>query len=62
MATNTGNGFRNGPVRDRFQMLNPATGLFTVFSVSMGKILRVKKSPGKAKGIRARSPKQSRLG
>ncbi len=50
MARNTGNGFRIGALLDRSQMLNPATGLYTVVRASTGKILRNKKSPGPAKG------------
>ncbi len=62
MATNSGNGFRKGAVRDRFQMLDVATGFFVVFCASSGAILRVKGSPGPAKGISARLPKKYRLG
>ena len=59
MAKNTGNSFRIGAVLDRFQMLNRATGRYTVFSASTSKILRNKKSPGPEKGIRVRIPKKS---
>ena len=58
MAKNTGNGYRIGAVVDRFQMLNRATGRFTVFCASTGKILRNQKS-GPAKGITLRLPKRS---
>ena len=59
MARNTGKGYRKGAVRGRFQILNPATGLYTVFATT-GRILRNKKSAGRAKGIRVR--KRSRGG
>lgn len=59
MAKNTGNNSRIGAVLDRFQMLNPATGLYTVFSATTGRILRNKKSPGPAKGIRVRPRNKS---
>jgi hypothetical protein len=60
MATNTGQGTRIGAVRDRFQLLDIATGLWVVFCASTGQLLRVKHSPGKAKGISARLPKKFR--
>jgi hypothetical protein len=58
MAANTGNGSRKGAVKNRFQMLDSETGLWTVFSYA-GKILRTKKSPGPAKGIKVGPPKKS---
>lgn len=60
MATNRGNNSRIGAVRNRFQMLDVASGLFVVFCATSGKILRVKKSPGPAKGISARLPRKYR--
>ena len=62
MATNTGKGWRSGAIRDRHQILNPATGLYTVFRSSTGKILRVKRSPGPAKNITIRRRPADRLG
>lgn len=59
MAKNTGGG-RKGAVKGRFQLFNPKTGLFSVFSSESGGILRTKKSPGKAKGISIRVPKRFR--
>jgi len=52
MARNTGSGFRIGAVRNRFQMLNPSTGRYTVFDAASGRILRIIKSGAPAKGIR----------
>lgn len=60
VAKNTGHGSRTGAVRDRFQLFDFATGLFVVFCTSTGKLLRVKKSPGPAKGISVRLPKRYR--
>ena len=57
MAKNTGGG-RKGAVKGRFQLLNPKTGRFSVFSSASGSILRTKKSAGKAKGISVRVPKK----
>lgn len=59
MATNTGNGSRHGAVKDRFQMLDPITGLWTVFTFA-GEVLRTKKSPGPWKGIKVGPPKAGR--
>lgn len=58
MATNKGDGGRKGAVKNRYQLLNPNTGLWSVFSRSGGH-LRTKKSPGRAKGIRVGPPKRS---
>ncbi len=58
MAKNTGSGSRNGAVKNRFQMLDPITGLWTIFSFA-GEIMRTKKSPGPAKGIRVGPPKKA---
>ena len=59
MARNAGGG-RKGAVKGRFQLLNPKTGRYSIFSSSSGSILRTKKSPGKAKGISVRVPKKFR--
>lgn len=53
MASNTGEGRRVGPVKDRYQVLNFAKNLWDVFDGS-GNHLRQKKSPGPAKGIEKR--------
>jgi len=62
LATNTGKGSRHGAVRDRFQLLDVATGLFVVFCAATGEILRIKRSPGHAKGISKRLPRKYRSG
>jgi hypothetical protein len=59
MAKNKGGG-RKGAVKGRFQLLNPKTSRFSVFSSESGSILRTKKSRGKAKGISIRVPKKFR--
>lgn len=62
MATNTGENSRRGAVRNRFQLVDVASGLFVVLRATTGEILRVKKSPGPAKGISKRLPKKYRSG
>lgn len=57
MAKNTGSGSRKGAVRDRFQLHSPITDRYAVFDATDGKMLRVKKSEGPAKGISKRPPK-----
>lgn len=56
MATNTG-GARKGAVKNRFQMLDPNSGLWSVFTFA-GELLRTKKSPGPFKGIQVGPPKK----
>lgn len=51
MAKNTGTGRRRGAVKNRYQLFNPITGLWSIFSPKGG-LLRTKKSSGKAKGIK----------
>jgi hypothetical protein len=57
MAKNKGGG-RKGAVRGRFQLLNPKTGRFSIFSSESGSIVWTKKSRGKAKGVAIRVPKK----
>lgn len=57
MAKNTGGGSRQGAVKNRFQMLDPNSGLWSVFSFA-GELLRTKKSPGPFKGIQVGPPKR----
>lgn len=59
MATNTGNGSRKGAVKNRFQLLDPESGLWTVFSFA-GQLLKTKKSPGPFKGVKVGPPKKSK--
>ncbi|ADN35738.1 conserved hypothetical protein [Methanolacinia petrolearia DSM 11571] len=51
MAKNTGSGSRKGAVRDRSQVKNPKTGLYTKRG-SDGKFTDVKTTGGKFKGVR----------
>lgn len=62
MAKNTGNGYRIGQQRNRYQQKNLLTRLFDLFDGD-GNYLRTKKSPGKFKGVetrRARKPPRGR--
>ena len=54
MAVNrpTGDNRRVGAVRDRSQVLNPKTGLYTKRDATTGQFIDVKTSGGKFKGIR----------
>lgn len=54
MAKNgkTGDGHRNGAVRDRSQFQNPKTGLFVKRDTNTGRIMDNKTSGGKFKGVR----------
>jgi hypothetical protein len=54
MAKNgkSGDGHRNGAVRDRTQFHNPKTGLMQKRNPANGQIMDVKKSGGKFKGVR----------
>lgn len=54
MAVNrpTGDNRRVGAVRERSQVLNPKTGLYTKRDVTTGQFIDVKTSGGKFKGVR----------
>jgi len=54
MATNppSGDGHRNGAVRDRSQVLNPSTDLWTKRDSETGHFLDVKKDGDPFKGVR----------
>ena len=54
MATNppAGDGHRNGAVRDRSQVLNPKTDLWTKRDSETGRFLDVKKDGAPFKGVR----------
>lgn len=54
MAKNgkTGDGHRNGAVKDRSQVQNTKTGLFVKRDSATGQFMDVKTSGGKFKGIR----------
>lgn len=51
MATNTGSGYRKGSVKDRVQIYNPKTELYSKLNTTTGKIIDTKTSGGKFKGV-----------
>ena len=51
-ATNTGNGFRRGAVRDRSQVQNPQTGNWTKRDATTGQFMQQKKDGTPFKGVR----------
>ena len=57
MAKNTGNGWRRGQVRDRYQQRNELTERFDKYDAG-GNYLTSKQSPGPFKGVEARRPKK----
>jgi len=52
MATNTNKDHRDGAVKNRVQVLNPATGKWVKLDTKTGRIMDQKKTPGPYKGIR----------
>lgn len=58
VATNKG-GSRKGAVRNRFQLLDPESNLWSIFSTA-GEYLRTKKSPGPYKGVKVGPPKRKK--
>lgn len=54
MATNppSGDGHRNGAVRNRSQVQNPKTGLYTKRDTETGRFMDVKKDGTPFKGVR----------
>lgn len=52
MGTNTGRGFRRGAVRDRSQVQNPRTQVWTKRDGSTGRFTDGKASGGRFKGVR----------
>lgn len=57
MAKNTGQGFRKGQQKNRYQQENFLTKLFDLFD-SDGNYLRSKKSKGKFKGVETRKARK----
>ena len=51
MAKNTGDNYRIGSVKDRSQVQNPRTGLFTKRDDTTGRFTAVKTTGGAFKGI-----------
>jgi hypothetical protein len=52
MAKNTGNGTRQGAVKERVQALNPVTKRYVKIDTQSGRIIDQKKSAGPYKGVR----------
>lgn len=57
MATNTGDGYRKGQVRDRYQVRNENTKKYDKYD-SNGNYVGSKKSEGKYKGIEERAARK----
>lgn len=57
MATNTGEGYRKGQVRDRYQQYNPSTERFDKYDGDAN-YLSSKASPGPYKGVETREAKK----
>jgi hypothetical protein len=51
MATNTGNSYRKGSVKNRIQIYNTKTKLYSKINTINGKIIDTKTSGGKFKGV-----------
>jgi hypothetical protein len=51
MATNTGKGWRQGPVKERVQVQNPVTKQWIKIDTKSGRIVDVKKGAEPYKGI-----------
>jgi hypothetical protein len=61
MGKNTGDGHRNGQMKDRKQFYNPKTGQYYKINTETGKIMSAKDTP--YKGVRQHnksSPKKSK--
>lgn len=58
MAVNKpyGDSARKGAVRERSQVLNPKTGLYTKRNANTGEFMDVKTTGGKFKGVRNEKP------
>lgn len=52
MATNTGKDHRQGAVRDRVQVKNPANNRWIKIDTKTGRIVDVKSTEGRFKGVR----------
>ena len=52
MATNSGRGFRHGPVTGRSQSKNPATGDYTKRNTQAGRFMDSKEGGSPFKGVR----------
>ena len=58
MGGNTGNGHRQGQVKDRKQVYNPKTGQYVKLNTQTGKIMSSKVTP--YKGVRTHKKKSSK--
>ncbi|MFT6821844.1 MAG: hypothetical protein ACJATT_005676 [Myxococcota bacterium] len=56
MATNTGDGFRRGAVRNRSQVHNPKSGTYTKRDSSTGQFIDGKADGTPFKGVRKEPP------
>jgi hypothetical protein len=52
MGKNTGEGYRQGSVKDRVQIRNPRTDRYVKVDTKTGRILEQKKTKGPYKGVR----------
>lgn len=57
LAKNTGEGYRVGQQRDRYQLYNPRTDKYDKYD-SSGNYLSTKESGGRWKGVEERNPKK----
>ena len=57
MGGNTGNGHRNGQVKDRKQVFNEKTGQYVKFNTETGRIMASKDTP--YKGVREQIKKKN---
>jgi len=57
VAKNTGEGYRKGQQRDRYQLHNPNTDRYDKFDGD-GNYLDTKATPGRWKGVEERDPKK----
>lgn len=57
MAKNTGDSFRRGQVRDRYQQYNESTDRYDKYD-GEGNYISSKSSPGPYKGVEERKPKK----
>jgi hypothetical protein len=57
LAKNTGEGYRNGQVRDRYQQYNALTDRYDKYDGD-GNYVDSKASPGRWKGVEERDPKK----
>ena len=59
MGGNSGNGYRNGPVKDRKQVYNPKSGQYVKINTETGQFMSSKSTP--YKGVREENKKQKKV-